>query len=294
MPSPPTPWSVSRPRRLRRRTSAARPSPPPPPIRPTESNISSAGNYIGGASDQFNFDYQLQTGNFDVTVCLAGLGLSDLWAEAGLMARASLNAGSPFAAALATPGMNGDFFADRTATNGRGRHFGKFSCQLSQHLAAAQSRRQCVHRLCQLRRDQLDAIGRRQPLPCPARFTSAWPWPATTPTSRPRRNLSTYETTPTNAVVAAHRQSPRTAGAVQPQDRDCHFRNHVEARPAHRRQQHGVSGNLQFLSVFPGHQRLSGDVRGHELHLSRPTRSFPAAPFSSWRLRRKASPMFMA
>jgi hypothetical protein len=34
--------------------------------------ISSAGNYIGGASDQFNFDYQLQTGNFDVTVCLAG------------------------------------------------------------------------------------------------------------------------------------------------------------------------------------------------------------------------------
>jgi hypothetical protein len=43
--------------------------------------ISSAGNYIGGTSDQFNFDYQLQTGNFDVTVCLAALGLSDLWAR---------------------------------------------------------------------------------------------------------------------------------------------------------------------------------------------------------------------
>ena len=80
-------------------------------------NISSAGNYIGGTSDQFNFEYQLRTGNFDVMVCLAGLGLSDLWAEAGLMARASLDPGSPFAAALATPGMNGDFFADRTATN---------------------------------------------------------------------------------------------------------------------------------------------------------------------------------
>jgi hypothetical protein len=88
--------------------------------------ISSAGNYIGGNSDQFNFDYQLQTGNFDVSVCLGALGLSDLWAEAGLMARASLDAGSPFAAALATPGMVGDFFADRTATNGLGVTAGSF------------------------------------------------------------------------------------------------------------------------------------------------------------------------
>ena len=89
-------------------------------------NVSSAGNYIGGTSDQFNFEYQLQTGNFDVTVCLAGLGLSDLWAQAGLMARASLDAGSPFAAALATPGMNGDFFADRAATNGLAVTSGSF------------------------------------------------------------------------------------------------------------------------------------------------------------------------
>jgi hypothetical protein len=76
-------------------------------------NINSAGNYIGGYSDQFNFQYQLQTGNFDVTVCLAGLGLSDLWAQAGLMARTSLAADSPFVAALATPGINGEFFAAR-------------------------------------------------------------------------------------------------------------------------------------------------------------------------------------
>ncbi len=88
--------------------------------------IQSAGNYIGGTSDQCNLEYQLQTGNFDVSVCLAGLGLSDLWAKAGLMARASLDAGSPFAAALATPGMNGDFFADRTATNGQAAASGSF------------------------------------------------------------------------------------------------------------------------------------------------------------------------
>ncbi len=89
-------------------------------------NISSAGNYIGGYSDQFNFEYQLRAGNFDVTVCLGSLGLSDLWAQAGLMARASLDPGSPFAAALATPGMNGDFFAYRTATNGMAATGGNF------------------------------------------------------------------------------------------------------------------------------------------------------------------------
>ena len=80
--------------------------------------INSAGSAIGGTSDQCNFDYARQTGDFDVSVCLAGLGLSDLWAEAGLMARANLAAGSPFAATLATPGMNGEFFTDRAATNG--------------------------------------------------------------------------------------------------------------------------------------------------------------------------------
>jgi hypothetical protein len=88
--------------------------------------VSSAGNNIGGVSDQFNFDYQLQTGNFDVTVCLAGLGLSDLWAQAGLMARASLAAGSPFAASLATPGIDGDSFVDRATTNGAAVSSGSF------------------------------------------------------------------------------------------------------------------------------------------------------------------------
>jgi hypothetical protein len=88
--------------------------------------ISSAGSSIGGDSDQFNFDYELQTGDFDVSVRLAGLGLSKLWTQAGLMARASLAAGSPFAAALATPGINGDYFEDRAATNGAAVTSGSF------------------------------------------------------------------------------------------------------------------------------------------------------------------------
>ena len=138
-------------------------------------NVSSAGNYIGGTSDQFNFEYQLQTGNFDVTVCLAGLGLSDLWAQAGLMARASLDAGSPFAAALATPGMNGDFFADRAATNGLAVTSGSFPVNYPNTWLRLNRVWQRLHRLRQLRRDQLDAIGRgddcdaRPDLPRPGR-----------------------------------------------------------------------------------------------------------------------------
>jgi hypothetical protein len=89
-------------------------------------NISSAGINIGGSSDQFNMDYQLQTGNFDVTVRLAGLALSSLWAQAGLMARANLAAGSPFAAVLASPGVNGDSFAERSTTNGAAVTSGSF------------------------------------------------------------------------------------------------------------------------------------------------------------------------
>ncbi len=88
--------------------------------------VTSSGNNIGGASDQFNYQNQLRTGNFDVSVCLAGLALSDLWAQAGLMARASLAVGSPFAAALATPGMNGACFAGRATTNGTAVTTGNF------------------------------------------------------------------------------------------------------------------------------------------------------------------------
>ena len=73
-------------------------------------NVSAAGSDFGGNSDQGSFSYQLYTGNFDISVRLAGLGLSDIFAKAGLMARENLTASSRFAAALATPAMNGSFF----------------------------------------------------------------------------------------------------------------------------------------------------------------------------------------
>ena len=96
--------------------------------------ILSAGTYtltgggldIGGTSDQFFFTYQQLTGDFDMRVRVLNLNPSDAWAKAGLMARASLEAGSPSAAALASPSVSGCFFESRSATNGTTSTTGSF------------------------------------------------------------------------------------------------------------------------------------------------------------------------
>jgi regulation of enolase protein 1 (concanavalin A-like superfamily) len=80
--------------------------------------VAAAGKDIGGAADQFTFNYQLCSGDFDMSVRLAGLGLSDVWAKAGLMARETLSCNSRFAAALATPSLNGALFEYRSAISG--------------------------------------------------------------------------------------------------------------------------------------------------------------------------------
>jgi hypothetical protein len=80
--------------------------------------LSGGGSDIGGASDQFFFSYQQLTGDFDMQVRVLGLNPSDAWAKAGMVARVSLDAGSPFAAALATPSVSGCLFEARALTNG--------------------------------------------------------------------------------------------------------------------------------------------------------------------------------
>ncbi len=84
------------------------------------------GAEIGGYSDQFQFSYERLTGDFDLSVDLVGLGLSDTWAKAGLMARETLDAGSRFTAALATPTMNGAFFEWRDPANSQANSQGNF------------------------------------------------------------------------------------------------------------------------------------------------------------------------
>ncbi|HEY4417819.1 MAG TPA: lamin tail domain-containing protein, partial [Verrucomicrobiae bacterium] len=73
-------------------------------------NVTAAGRDFGGTNDQGNFAYQIQSGNFDVSVRVAGLSLSDIFAKAGLMARETLSDNARFAATVATPTMNGAYF----------------------------------------------------------------------------------------------------------------------------------------------------------------------------------------
>jgi regulation of enolase protein 1 (concanavalin A-like superfamily) len=89
-------------------------------------DISASGADIGGTSDQFGFGFQTRTGNFDVAARVAGLSPSDVWAKAGLMARETLEPGSRFAAALATPGMNGSFMEARDPAGATSLRLGSF------------------------------------------------------------------------------------------------------------------------------------------------------------------------
>ncbi len=81
-------------------------------------NVTGAGQDIGGTSDQFHFDYQQRTGNFDVKVRVQNLSALDMWTKAGLMARETLAANSRFAGAFATPSLAGAFSLNRVNTGG--------------------------------------------------------------------------------------------------------------------------------------------------------------------------------
>lgn len=90
-------------------------------------DVTSSGGQMGAtATDQLNFNWQYRDGDFDVAVRLAGLPLVEVWSKAGLMARVSLDAGCLFAASVATPSMNGDYFEWRSTTGQAARMTGRF------------------------------------------------------------------------------------------------------------------------------------------------------------------------
>ncbi len=76
-------------------------------------DVSAGGSDIGGNNDQFAFNYQAVTGNFDYKVRVGSLTQVDTWTKAGLMARAALTTNSSFAAAFATPSAAGAYFTTR-------------------------------------------------------------------------------------------------------------------------------------------------------------------------------------
>ncbi len=78
-------------------------------------NVSGGGKAIGGTSDQFQFDWQPLSGDFDIAVRLNFFSQSDAFAQGGLMARDDLTPGGRFAAVLATPSLNGSYFEYRAS-----------------------------------------------------------------------------------------------------------------------------------------------------------------------------------
>lgn len=80
-------------------------------------NLTAGGRDIGGTADEFQFNHKPRTGDFDVKVRLEALGATDLWSEAGLLAREDLSPGSRFVAALATPSISGAYWQYRVTNN---------------------------------------------------------------------------------------------------------------------------------------------------------------------------------
>lgn len=79
--------------------------------------VTATGSDIGGSSDQFGFCNSTRTGDFDVQTRIQNVSGADLWTKAGLMARSTLTATSPFAAVIATPSLEGSWFEYRRSTS---------------------------------------------------------------------------------------------------------------------------------------------------------------------------------
>jgi regulation of enolase protein 1 (concanavalin A-like superfamily) len=85
-----------------------------------------AGGSIGGTADAAPFDYIIQSGNFDFSVRVQSLALTSPWAEAGLMARVTLDPASMFAGVFATPSIAKCFFDSRTTVSASDSPSGAF------------------------------------------------------------------------------------------------------------------------------------------------------------------------
>jgi hypothetical protein len=99
----------------------------PGSLRVAPHGVDAAGSgSIGGASDAFQFNCLSVTGDFDVRVRARSVGLSSPFAKAGLMARAGLDPGAAFAAALATPSVANCYFDSRPGAGAADATSGSF------------------------------------------------------------------------------------------------------------------------------------------------------------------------
>jgi regulation of enolase protein 1 (concanavalin A-like superfamily) len=79
--------------------------------------INGAGSSISGTADQFNYAYQAAGTSYTITARVVSMTNTNTGAQAGVMIRETLAAGSTMANINITP-ANGVTWIDRTATNG--------------------------------------------------------------------------------------------------------------------------------------------------------------------------------
>src|SRR5204862_219575 len=77
-------------------------------------DVTGGGADIYGTADQFQFAYRQQTGDFDVKVRIHALDQQNIFAKAGLMARAGLGASAQYVGLLMMPIDKGFRFQSRT------------------------------------------------------------------------------------------------------------------------------------------------------------------------------------
>ena len=228
-------------------------------------DVTAEGSDFGGTSDQGNLSYEVCSGNFDVCVRLVNLGLSDIFAKAGLMARESLANNGRFAASFATPAMNGAFFEWRDPAGSAAGTAGSFPANYPNTWLRLQRVGNTFAGYAGYDGQTWtelgsDTIAMSNQVYLGFAVTSD---NTNQSTSAQFLNFSSV----TNAIVGAQ-INPHDASRPTARTTPIAF-SEIMWKPVARAdgEESRVPGDLQFQPVVSGHQQLSNHLRGHELHV---------------------------
>jgi len=177
-----------------------------------------ASGEIGGRSDAFQFGYQLVTGNFDRRVRVAAFNPTDPFAAAGLMARASLDANSAFAAAMATPGVVGAHLLSRATVGAASQRTGFFPVNYPQtwlRLSRAGSTFRAYAGFDGVSWTELGSVNVTLPTAVYFGFTASSRDPLRTTTVE-FRDVGDVTGTPPANTLRAHRETPGPSSRLSP------------------------------------------------------------------------------
>ena len=108
-------------------TDVGRSSPPGSAVKDAGGwTVSGGGSGLQGKSDQFQFESQRRSGDFDLRVRISAFESVDLWSRCGLMARETLDGASRFAAVVTSSGIAGSMFVSRAQPGTSASSVGSF------------------------------------------------------------------------------------------------------------------------------------------------------------------------